>query len=115
MKSRTHYACTDCGTTAPRWVGRCPGCGEWNTVVEEAAEQVRLRAERLAVLDPGVKVLAETVLPHIIEAARKLRPQLLVVDSVQTVYDPELDSAPGSVTQVREGAAQLVRLAKQEG
>src|SRR2546421_12998134 len=35
MKARTHYACTDCGTTAPRWVGRCPGCGEGNTMVEE--------------------------------------------------------------------------------
>lgn len=82
---------------------------------EESAEQVRLRAERLGALHPGVQVMAETVLPHVAAAARACRPSLLVVDSIQTVYDPALESAPGSVAQVREGAAQLVRLAKEEG
>ena len=200
MKSRSRFACTECGTTAPRWLGRCPGCGSWNTLTEEAvvasapdtpppvapvpitevaagegahrptglaeldrvlgggfvpgsvtllsgepgigkstlvlqvlgsmawsgeqvllataeesAEQVRLRAERLGPLDAGVHVMAETVLPHILAAARAMKPSLLVVDSIQTVYDPDLESAPGSVSQVRDAAAHVVRLAKEDG
>jgi DNA repair protein RadA/Sms len=82
---------------------------------EESAEQVRLRADRLGALHERVHVMAETVLPAVIAAARELRPEVLVVDSIQTVYDPDFESAPGSVAQVREGAAHLVRLAKEGG
>lgn len=80
---------------------------------EESAEQVRLRAERLGAIHEGLHVMAETVLPHILDAAISMRPEILAVDSVQTIYDPDLDSAPGSVAQVRDGAARLVRLAKE--
>jgi DNA repair protein RadA/Sms len=205
-RTRTVHRCTECGTGAPRWSGRCPGCGEWNTLVEEvetpatatsarrsmsapgerdrpvpilevdAAEwaarptgigeldrvlggglvpgsvtlvggepgigkstlllqtlgalatagargllvsaeeskqQVRLRAERLGALHPRTLLLSETSLPDIIRAVEEVAPDHLVVDSIQTVYDPELTSAPGSVAQVRECAHQLVQLAKQ--
>ena len=81
---------------------------------EESAEQVRLRAERLGALPSRLLVVADTVLPDILSVAREVRPDIFVVDSIQTVYDPELESAPGSVSQVREGAGQIVRLAKQE-
>src|SRR5207245_4432503 len=81
---------------------------------EESAEQVRLRAERLGPLHPRVLVMAETILPNVLAVARRLHPAVLVIDSIQTVYDPDLESAAGSVSQVREGAGQLVRLAKEE-
>jgi DNA repair protein RadA/Sms len=206
---RTVYRCQECGTASPKWVGRCPGCGEWSSLVEEVEEarpappsaghrlsaageadrpvsiaavdagewdhrptgvaevdrvlggglvpgsvtllggepgigkstlllqvlaavaatgqrtllvsgeeskqQVRLRAERLGALDPTLLLQSETVLPHVIAAIDDTDADLVVVDSIQTVFDPELGSAPGSVAQVRECAAQLVRLAKQRG
>jgi DNA repair protein RadA/Sms len=201
-KLRTVHRCTECGTGAPQWVGRCPGCGEWNTLVEEVEEsravaslaavrsaaverpvplaevdasewvarptgigeldrvlgggfvpgsvtlvggepgigkstlllqvlgslapssrgllvsaeeskqQVRLRAERLGALHPNILVLSETSLPSILAAVDDVKPDYLVVDSIQTVFDPELGSAPGSVAQVRECAYQLVQVAK---
>ena len=203
-RARTIHRCTDCGTGSPRWVGRCPGCGEWNTLIEErevaqpaarassstvsdcpvsilevdAAEygarptgvpeldrvlggglvpgsvtllggepgigkstlllqtlaeladrgstallvsaeeskqQVRLRAERLEALPARLFLVAETSLPAIIDALDEIRPEYLVVDSIQTIFDPELGSAPGSVAQVRECAHSLVREAKQRG
>jgi DNA repair protein RadA/Sms len=208
---RTVHRCTECGATAPRWSGRCSGCGEWNSLVEEveattpspagsarrfgglgggagverdrpvpilevdAAEwaarptgigeldrvlggglvpgsvtlvggepgigkstlllqalgtlaaagarcllvsaeeskqQVRLRAERLGALHPRILLLSETSLPDIVRAVEEVQPDHLVIDSIQTVFDPELSSAPGSVAQVRECAHQLVQLAK---
>jgi len=198
---RTTYACTECGASTPRWVGRCPGCGAWNTLVEEVVEragpprpagpvtpaipitdvapqvdayhptgvgeldrvlggglvdgsvvllagepgigkstlllgvlarlaaggrvlyvcaeesreQVRLRAERLDALHPDLLLAAETDLGAIRTLIDDLRPRVVVVDSVQTVADPELAGAPGGVGQVREVAAQLVRLAKELG
>ena len=198
---RTTYACTECGTSTPRWVGRCPGCGAWNSLVEEVVErtgprraagpvtpavaitdvaaqvgahrptgvdeldrvlggglvagsvvllagepgigkstlllgvlaglaaggrvlyvcaeesreQVRLRAERLGALHPDLMLAAETDLGAIRVLIDDVRPRVVVVDSVQTVADPELAGAPGGVGQVREVAAQLVRLAKERG
>jgi DNA repair protein RadA/Sms len=197
---RTAYACTECGAASPRWIGRCPSCGAWNTLVEEvlersaparasgpvaapvpitevaaqtgahrptgveeldrvlggglvpgsvvllagepgigkstlllgvlaglaadsgqvlyvcaeeSREQVRLRAERLGALQPGLLLAAETDLGAVRSLVEQVRPDVVVVDSVQTVADPELAGAPGGVGQVREVAAQLVRLAKE--
>jgi DNA repair protein RadA/Sms len=80
---------------------------------EESKQQVRLRAERLGTLDPRILLLSETSLPDIVAAVEATSPDYLVIDSIQTVFDPELGSAPGSVAQVRECAHQLVQLAKQ--
>jgi DNA repair protein RadA/Sms len=197
---RTAYACTECGAASPRWVGRCPACGAWNSLVEEvlerstparasgpvtppvpitdvaaqagahrptgveeldrvlggglvpgsvvllagepgigkstlllgvlaglaadsgpvlyvcaeeSREQVRLRAERLGALHPGLLLAAETDLGAVRALVEQVKPTVVVVDSVQTVADPELAGAPGGVGQVREVAAQLVRLAKE--
>jgi DNA repair protein RadA/Sms len=197
---RTAYACTECGAASPRWIGRCPSCGAWNSLVEEvlertaaarasgpvtppvpitevaaqtgahrptgveeldrvlggglvpgsvvllagepgigkstlllgvlaglaaeggpvlyvcaeeSREQVRLRAERLDALHPGLLLAAETDLGAVRTLVEQVEPTVVVVDSVQTVADPELAGAPGGVGQVREVAAQLVRLAKE--
>jgi DNA repair protein RadA/Sms len=80
---------------------------------EESAQQVRLRAERLDALAPGVHLVAETALPWILDHLAELRPDVVVVDSIQTVHDPEVGSAPGTVSQVRECAHRLVREAKE--
>lgn len=82
---------------------------------EESAEQVRLRAERLGVVRPDVWLLSETVLPHVLAAIDDVRPGLVVVDSIQTVADPDLGSVAGSVAQVRACAARLVHEAKTRG
>ena len=205
-KAKTHYSCTECGASSPKWQGQCPGCGQWNTLVEalveptrgparkfaglagggglrklaeihareeprqptgieefdrvlgggmvaggvvliggdpgigkstlllqalarlgearenvlyvsgeESAEQVALRAQRLQ-LDPGgMQLLAEINLEKILAALLEVRPAVAVIDSIQTVWSDALESAPGSVAQVRECAAQLTRFAKQSG
>jgi DNA repair protein RadA/Sms len=201
VKLRTVHRCSECGTESPKWTGRCPGCGEWNTLVEEldgagaaggvtcAAEaprpvteidpsdgtprstgvdeldrvlggglvpgsatllggepgvgkstlllavaaasasrgpvlyvsaeeraaQVRHRAERLGVLHPHLWLLAETAVPRILAACDNVQPHLVVVDSIQTVHDPELAPAPGSVVQVRGCAHRLVETARSAG
>ncbi len=82
---------------------------------EESAQQIALRAKRLA-LDAGpVQLLAEIQLEKIVATLLAQRPDVAVIDSIQTVYSEALQSAPGSVAQVRECAAQLTRLAKQTG
>lgn len=82
---------------------------------EESARQLRLRADRLETLSDRLFVLSETNVELIEQHSLHMKPVLLVVDSIQTVFRPELPSAPGSVTQVREAAAQLLRLAKTQG
>ncbi|MCL6429624.1 MAG: DNA repair protein RadA [Anaerolineae bacterium] len=202
-KTRTRWVCQNCGSVQVKWMGRCPDCGEWNTLVEEqeaapeparasraswaptsearpltrvaadgfarlavpleefsrvlggglvpgsviliggdpgigkstlllqvsallaqqgqrvlyvsgeeSAEQVRLRADRLGALSDDLYILAETNLTQILGHIEHLKPALAVVDSIQAVYLEELTSAAGSVSQVREGAAALLRLAK---
>jgi DNA repair protein RadA/Sms len=194
-----------CGSQQPKWMGKCPDCGEWNSLVEEAAlptrqesaarsrlfrmrevapvayhdiesqddvrqtsgiaefdrvlgggivpgslvliggdpgigkstlllevsdklsqsygkvlyvsgeeseRQIKLRGERLGVNPRGLYLLAETCLESIFEHIERLDPQAIVVDSVQTVFSMKLDSAPGSVSQVREVAGQFLMLAK---
>ncbi|MDQ3895707.1 MAG: DNA repair protein RadA [Actinomycetota bacterium] len=82
---------------------------------EESAQQVRMRAARLDGLEPRLWLVAETELPAILAHADAVRPDVLVVDSIQTVFDADLASAPGSVAQVRECAHRLVRAAKESG
>ncbi|HEX6569969.1 MAG TPA: DNA repair protein RadA, partial [Acidimicrobiales bacterium] len=82
---------------------------------EESARQVALRAERLGVSAPALWLVAETSLPHILGHIEDLAPAVVVVDSIQTVHDPDLGSAPGSVGQVRGCAQRLVAEAKARG
>lgn len=82
---------------------------------EESPEQVSVRAQRLGVVADEVRLLAETAVERIIQHARVETPQVMVIDSIQTLYTELLQSAPGSVAQVRESAAQLVRFAKHTG
>ncbi|MGB6059132.1 MAG: DNA repair protein RadA [Microthrixaceae bacterium] len=82
---------------------------------EESADQVRLRADRLGALDENLLLAAETSLPNVIHHINEVRPQICVVDSIQTLHDPVFNSAPGSVTQVRECAHRLVQAAKTTG
>lgn len=203
-KSKTVYVCQSCGSQSPRWMGKCPDCGAWNTMVEELMEkprdigsakrsggseplllgeiqsrdedrfvtkigeldrvlgggivsgsvvliggdpgigkstlvlqmlrqvselrgtalyvtgeespaQIKMRAQRLGVKAEHLYVLAETQLDEIIRAADGLQPQVLVIDSVQTMFTAELPSAPGSVGQVREVSARLMIHAKRTG
>jgi DNA repair protein RadA/Sms len=206
-KSKTIFTCQQCGHQSPKWLGRCPDCGGWNTLSEEIQErsqiseftgawgisegvsprplvelqgeegerhatgigeldrilggglvpgsliliggdpgigkstlllqamdriaaqgvpvlyvtgeessrQVKLRADRLDVRSPHLFIVSETALDRVLEAIRKIQPKVVVVDSVQTLFVPDLSSAPGSVSQVRESAGRLMALAKTEG
>ncbi|MDT8441941.1 MAG: DNA repair protein RadA [Desulfuromonadales bacterium] len=203
-KQKIIYSCQQCGMQSPKWLGKCPDCGQWNSLVEEtvtvakkggrplttagesrpvplnevaasdedrlrcgiaefdrvlgggvvpgsltliggdpgigkstlllqaagrwgdsgpvlyvtaeeSARQVKLRAGRLGVTAGGLYLLAETSLEGVLEQVRALRPAFLVVDSIQTVFTAALESAPGSVSQVRECAGRLMHLAKGEG
>jgi len=202
-KAKSVYACTECGGSAHKWQGQCPGCGAWNTLVEtiatptaarfetvagtrstvtplsrvtaraneriptgleefdrvlggglvlggvvliggdpgigkstlllqasaalgaarrtlyvtgeESVEQIALRAQRLGLVNAPVELLAEVQLEAIVATITATQPEVVIVDSIQTVYTETLQSAPGSVAQVRECAAQLTRLAKQRG
>ncbi len=204
-KAKTQYACSECGATSPKWQGQCPGCGEWNTLIEtriektsavnhrfdslaptsrlqtlaeieireidriptgvgefdralggglvpggvvliggdpgigkstlllqalahlaqtqrviyvsgeESGEQVALRARRLNLETGQLPLLAEINLERILATLQAEAPAVAVIDSIQTLWSDQLSSAPGSVAQVRECAAQLTRLAKQSG
>ncbi|MBO5340213.1 MAG: DNA repair protein RadA [Oscillospiraceae bacterium] len=205
MKAKTLFYCTQCGYEMPKWQGKCPGCGEWNTVVEQPAQQkksagrtaaglapqsmpklmtqvesgdelrfstgmreldrvlgggavkgslvllggapgigkstlmlqiceqmcctskvlyvsgeeserqIKLRAERLRVKGENLYLLAETNLEHILDAAHQICPDVLIVDSIQTLYNGDLSTVPGSVGQVKECTMTLMQLAKGEG
>lgn len=201
-RSRAHFRCQACGHETLKWLGRCPSCGEWNTLVEVAEEarprapraapaaepvsvaelteaadprlttgmaeldrvlgggivpgsvvlvggdpgigkstlllqmadrvarahgpvlyvsaeesvsQTKLRAGRVGAAAPALLLLAESDLEAIVQTAGRVRPAVLVVDSIQTIARADLPSSPGSVTQVRECAAALVRLSKEQG
>jgi len=202
-KTKTLFTCTECGVSAPKWQGQCPGCGLWNTLVEtvaeklpasrfqslasvsevqplsrveatedermptgiteldrvlgggivkggviliggdpgigkstlllqalallsrslptlyvsgeESARQVALRAKRLNLDAADLPLLAEIQLEKILAVLDERKPYVAVIDSIQTVFSEALQSAPGSVAQVRECAAQLTRYAKRAG
>ncbi|MGQ0826004.1 MAG: DNA repair protein RadA [Actinomycetota bacterium] len=80
---------------------------------EESAVQVRMRADRLGALAPELLIVTETSIPAVCAHVDDVRPHVLAVDSIQTVHDPDAPGSPGSVTQVRDAAARLVRLAKE--
>jgi len=206
------WYCTNCGNESPKWMGRCPACGEWNTMVEapvekksagsgskglaakasnsrkpvylkeidrskeprlllglpevdrllgggivpgslvliggepgigkstlslqiplasglktlyvtgeESARQVKMRADRLAVPSGGgspddqTLVFTETKIESVIAEAEEIRPELMIVDSVQTMFTETVESTPGSVSQIKEVAAMLLRFAKESG
>lgn len=206
VKQKTVWVCTSCGNESIKWMGRCPACGEWNTMVEEkvvtgrpAAErsgmtvpgsshkpmplsdintaqdsrlsldnaeinrilgggivegslvliggepgigkstlslqiplhcrslktlyvtgeesvrQVKLRAVRLGGDDSDCLIYSETLMENILDEARKIMPDLMIVDSVQTMYTQSMESSPGSVSQIKECAALLLRFAKETG
>lgn len=203
MASKSVFTCSDCGGTSPKWLGKCPQCDAWNTMIEgvadrgaphrfkslakaqpvatlseieasdvdrlptgvdeldrvlgggivaggvvliggdpgigkstlllqaldalargvktlyvtgeESGAQVALRSRRLGLDGSAVRVLAEIQLEKILGAIEAEQPAVCVIDSIQTVYSDQLTSAPGSVSQVRECAAQLTRAAKAGG
>jgi DNA repair protein RadA/Sms len=82
---------------------------------EESPQQIKLRSLRLGITDPELLIYAQTDLDIIEQQAHSIMPDIMIVDSIQTVYDPGLSSAPGSVSQVREATARLMRLAKGTG
>ncbi|MGD2118260.1 MAG: DNA repair protein RadA [Chromatiales bacterium] len=82
---------------------------------EESAEQISLRARRLDLQVEGLQLLTETCVERIVQQAGTAQPRIMVIDSIQTVYTEQLQSAPGGVAQVRESTAQIVRFAKQSG
>lgn len=200
MKSKTVYFCSNCGHESPKWLGKCPGCGEWNSFVEEkvvtgksaksakrkeeaakpvkladitqgeesrikmpssefnrvlggglvtgsltllggepgvgkstlllqnilsmrnrkilyisgeeSATQLKMRADRLGKVSDNTFILCETDMDNIFVQIENVKPDLVIIDSVQTVASPALESAAGSVSQVRECAAALLKYAK---
>jgi len=82
---------------------------------EESERQIKMRAERLGVAGGGIFVLAETEISEIISAAEESKPDVLIIDSIQTLYNPEMTSTPGSVGQVKDCTMSLLRLAKDNG
>lgn len=203
-KQKTVFFCQECGYESPKWMGRCPGCNQWNSMVEEkvsrvqsggktvkktankaisinqievlkepriytkmnelnrvlgggvvpgslvlvggdpgigkstlllqtsdqlasegrkvlyisgeeSIKQTKMRAERLGICSDNLYVLAETDIHEIEEKMQEISPDILVIDSIQTVYNQDIASAPGSVSQVRECTGQLMRIAKTEG
>ena len=204
-KVKTVWFCKSCGNESPKWMGRCPACGEWNTMVEESvatgkrsgsqavsvpgssrkpmhlseidssqesrislgnaemdrilggglvegslaliggepgigkstlslqiplhcphlktlyvtgeesARQVKLRASRIGGDDSDCLIYSETLMENILSQAREIMPDMMVVDSVQTMFSQNVESSPGSITQIKETAAQLLRFAKETG
>ncbi|MGH7771143.1 MAG: DNA repair protein RadA [Candidatus Binatia bacterium] len=204
-KAKVVYACQSCGYQSPKWLGKCPDCNQWNTLVEERIErpshsreeltlgtkedpspipeistaeegrvlsgigefdrvlggglvpgsviliggdpgigkstlllqafdalsqrgltclyvsgeesqrQIKMRAERLGVASPNLLILSETSLERIIEQIRKIKPSVLVIDSIQTIFTPSFPSAPGSIGQVRESSGSIIVLTKKGG
>ena len=82
---------------------------------EESQRQLKMRAQRLGVDNGQIYVLAETGLTEVLEAADELEPDIMIVDSIQTMFDPEVSSAPGSVSQVRECTMSIMRMTKEKG
>ena len=115
-KPKSRYVCQSCGSVSSRWQGQCPDCAEWNTLVQESAEQVRLRAVRLGLGKAPVRLAAATSVRDILTTlGDNGGADLLVIDSIQTMHSDLIEGAPGTVSQVRASAQELVRFAKETG
>ncbi len=79
---------------------------------EESNQQIKLRAERIGTLNPSCYILSETLLENIIQSINELSPDVIIIDSVQTLYSERVESSPGTVSQVRECAGELIKIAK---
>ncbi|HOT97584.1 MAG TPA: DNA repair protein RadA [bacterium] len=93
------------------------GCSDFRVLYvtgEESAQQTKMRAQRLGLVSEGLYVLAETEIESVGDAIAQIAPRLVVVDSIQTMYTPMFESAPGSVSQVRECTLRLIQVAKSE-
>jgi len=93
----------------------CPSLKTLYVTGEESARQVKLRAKRLGGDDSNCLIYSETLMENIVQQAREINPDLMIVDSVQTMFSQNIESSPGSVTQIKETAAMLLRLAKETG
>ena len=97
----------------------CASCGKTRKILyvsgEESERQLKLRANRLGVLNGEIYVLSETDLGGILSSSEALKPDIMIIDSIQTVSDPSLESAPGSIAQVRECTMRIMRLCKDKG
>lgn len=93
----------------------CPNLKTLYVTGEESAKQVKLRAGRIGGDDSNCLIYSETLMENILNEARKIMPDLMVVDSVQTMFSQNVESSPGSVTQIKETAAMLLRFAKETG
>lgn len=82
---------------------------------EESQRQVKMRAERLGIAAPNLLILSETSLERIIEQVKRIKPDVLVIDSIQTIFSSSIPSAPGSIAQVRESSGSIIVLAKKTG
>ena len=82
---------------------------------EESEQQIKMRAERVGTLNQQCYILTETNIQNIFKQAEETNPELVVIDSIQTLYSTQIESSPGSISQVRECTAQLLRYAKQTG
>ena len=80
---------------------------------EESESQIKMRAERIGILNESCHILTETNLEAILNHAKQVQPQILIIDSIQTLHSSQIDSAAGSVSQVRESTASLLRYAKE--
>ena len=94
---------------------QCPSLKTLYVTGEESARQVKLRASRIGGDDSNCMIFSETLMENIIAEARAMMPDLMIVDSVQTMFSQNVESSPGSVTQIKETAAMLLRFAKEAG
>lgn len=94
---------------------QCPSLKTLYVTGEESARQVKLRASRIGGDDSNCMIFSETLMENIIAEARAMMPDLMIVDSVQTMFSQNVESSPGSVTQIKETAAMLLRFAKETG
>ena len=112
------FFCQNCGHEESKWLGQCPACKEWNTFVEEKVTSVKAGTVRdkkeaqIVDFSHTLFLLCETNLDMIRNVIEQQTPDMVVIDSIQTMYNEEVGSAPGSVSQVRESTNILMQLAK---
>ena len=82
---------------------------------EESAQQIKMRSKRINKNNGNCYVLIETEVENIVEKAKEVEPQIIIIDSIQTMYIDEVESTPGSIAQVRAAAYELIKLAKKKG